>query len=266
MNAFKLYFRYIDLSFRGQMQYRMSFVMMTVGNFLGSGIEFVAILALFDRFGSLRTWSLPEVAFFYGLVNLAFSLTDAVSRGFDDMGHLVKQGEFDRLLLRPRSTVLQLIGKELTLKRIGRFVQGAVVLAWSIMNLNIDWTISSVLLAIFTILCGACFFLGLFIILGTLTFWTTESLEIMNALTYGGIETSKYPLSIYRDWFRSFFTMVIPMGCVTYFPVVAILGRSDPLGTSVTFQYISPIFGPIFFLLTLQLWRFGVRHYRSTGS
>ena len=69
MNAFKLYFRYIDLSFRGQMQYRMSFVMMTVGNFLGSGIEFVGILALFDRFGSLRTWSLPEVAFFYGLVN-----------------------------------------------------------------------------------------------------------------------------------------------------------------------------------------------------
>jgi len=64
-----------------------------------------------------------------------------------------------------------------------------------------------VLQAAFKVLCGACFFLGLFVILGTLTFWTTETLEIMSALTFGGIETSKYPLSIYRAWFRKFFTI-----------------------------------------------------------
>lgn len=140
------------------------------------------------------------------------------------------------------------------------------MLAWAVMNLDIDWTVLKVLLAAFTVLCGACFFLGLFVILGTLTFWTTETLEIMSALTYGGIETSKYPLSIYRHWFRKFFAMVMPMGCVTYFPVVAILERTDPLGTSVTFQWFAPIFGLIFFILTLQLWQIGVRHYRSTGS
>jgi ABC-2 type transport system permease protein len=81
--------------------------MLTFGHFLVTGIEFIGILVLFDRFGSLQGWTLPEVALFYGLINLAFSLTDAVSRGFDDMGNLVKQGAFDRLLLHPRSTVLQ---------------------------------------------------------------------------------------------------------------------------------------------------------------
>ena len=105
MNAFRLYFRYIDISFRGQMQYRALFVMLTSGHFLVTGIEFIGILVLFDRFGSLQGWPLPVVALFYGLINLAFSLTDAVSRGFDDMGNRAKQGEFDRLLLRPRSTV-----------------------------------------------------------------------------------------------------------------------------------------------------------------
>ena len=126
------------------------------------------------------------------------------------------------MLLRPRSTVLQLIGQEFMLKRLGRFLLGGGVLLWAILSLEIDWTAAKLVLTVATVLFGACFFLGLFVNLGTLSFWTTETLELMNVLTYGGVEASKFPLSIYRSWFRRFFTMVIPMGCVTYFPVLAI--------------------------------------------
>ena len=266
MNAFALYINYVSISLRGQMQYRVSFVLSTLGQLLSTGVEFVGILALFDRFGSLSQWSLVEVAFFYGLVNVAFASTDALSRGFDHVGELVRTGEFDRMLLRPRSTVLQLIGQEFTLKRIGRFLQGGGVLLWATLYLNIEWSAATVALTAATVICGAFFFLGLFINIGTLSFWTTETLELMNVLTYGGIEASKYPLAIYRPWFRRFFTMVIPMGCVTYFPVLAILGRPDPLGTSLAFQYAAPMFGLLYFILSLFIWRFGLRHYRSTGS
>ena len=265
-NAFTLYTHYVSISLRGQMQYRVSFVMGTLGQLLGTGVEFVGILALFDRFGSLSQWSLAEVAFFFGLINLAFAFTDTVSRGFDHVGDLVRSGDFDRMLLRPRSTVLQLIGQEFMLKRLGRFLQGGGVLLWALLSLEIDWTTAKLVLTVVTVLFGACFFLGLFVNLGTLSFWTTETLELMNVLTYGGVEASKFPLSIYRPWFRRFFTMVIPMGCVTYFPVLAILGRPDPLGTSLAFQYTAPLFGLLYFILSLFVWRFGLRYYRSTGS
>ena len=265
-NAFTLYAQYVSISLRGQMQYRVSFVMGTLGQLFGTGVEFVGILALFDRFGSLSQWSLAEVAFFFGLINLAFAFTDTVSRGFDHVGDLVRTGDFDRMLLRPRSTVLQLIGQEFMLKRLGRFLLGGGVLLWAILSLEIDWTAAKLVLTVATVLFGACFFLGLFVNLGTLSFWTTETLELMNVLTYGGVEASKFPLSIYRSWFRRFFTMVIPMGCVTYFPVLAILGRADPLGSSLAFQYTAPIFGLLYFILSLYIWRFGLRHYRSTGS
>ena len=46
----------------------------------------------------------------------------------------------------------------------------------------------------------------------TLAFWTTETLEIVNTVSYGGVETAQYPLSIYRPWFRHFFTFVVPLG------------------------------------------------------
>jgi ABC-2 type transport system permease protein len=80
------------------------------------------------------------------------------------------------------------------------------------------------------------------------------------------VETTQYPLSIYRTELRQFFTYVVPLATVTYFPVLAILGRSDPLGSSLTFQYVAPLFGLIFLLVCLQIWKVGVRHYHSTGS
>ena len=123
LDGLRLYGRYIDISFRSQMQYRASFVMLSVGHGLMTGLEFLGIWVLFDRFAALDTWSLPEVAFFYGLINIAFALCDAFSRGFDQFASTVKSGDFDRLLLRPRSTALQLAGQELTLKRIGRLTQ-----------------------------------------------------------------------------------------------------------------------------------------------
>lgn len=265
-DGLRLYGRYIDISFRSQMQYRASFVMLSVGHGLMTGLEFLGIWALFDRFAALDTWSLPEVAFFYGLINIAFALCDACSRGFDAFAATVKSGDFDRLLLRPRSTALQLAGQELTLKRIGRIAQGLVVLLWAADALELAWTPDKLLLVAFAILGGACLFYGLLVLQATLAFWTTESLEIVNAVTYGGVETAQYPLAIYREWFRRFFTYVIPLACVSYYPALGILERPDPLGSGPLFQWLAPTIGLLFFAICLRVWQVGVRHYRSTGS
>jgi len=114
--------------------------------------------------------------------------------------------------------------------------------------------------------CGVCAFLGVVVLQATSAFWTVEGLEVWNAFTYGGVTMSQYPLAIYRPWFRALFTFVIPLACVNYFPGVAILGRSDPLGAPAWLGWIAPLAGPVFLILCLQVWRIGVRHYRSTGS
>ena len=265
-DALALYGRYLGVSVRAQMQYRASFVLQTLGLFLVSVIEFLGVWALFDRFGSLRDWSLAEVALFYGVVNVAFSCAEAVARGFDVFGEFVKRGDFDRLLLRPRSTVLQLAGFELALHRIGRLAQGALVLGWASVALGVDWTVARLALLGFSIAGGTCLFFGLFVLQATAAFWTIESLEIANTTTYGGVQTAQYPLTIYADWFRRFFTFVVPLAAIAYFPVVAILGRPDPLGSPFWFQCAAPLLGPAFLLAALGFWQVGVRHYTSTGS
>jgi len=267
VNAARLYLRYVGVSVRGQMQYRASFLMLALGQFLVTGMEIVGIWALFARFKSLGGWRLEEVALFYGLIHVAFAIAEGAGRGFDIFPGMVKSGEFDRLLLRPRSTVFQVAAREVQLMRVGRLAQGLVVLVWAAAALDVQWSAARIALLVFTILGGVCLFAGLFVLSATLAFWTTETLEIFNTVTYGGTETGQYPLSIYKGWFRRFFTFVVPLACVSYFPALAILGRDDPVaGSPVWFRWAAPAVGAAFLALSLLAWRVGVRHYRSTGS
>jgi ABC-2 type transport system permease protein len=258
----RLYLRYAGISVRGQMQYPASFWMLSAGQLFATVVDFLGIWVLFDRFGSLRGWSLAEVALFYGVVNVAFAVADALGRGFDTFPQMVKSGDFDRLLLRPQGTAFQVAARELLLTRVGRLLQGLAVLLWATAALEVAWSAARVALLLAMIAGGACIFYGLFVLQATLSFWTIETLEIMNTVTYGGNETAQYPLTIYRPWFRRFFTFVVPLACMNYLPASLILGR----GESSVWQSLSPAVGALFLFITLQVWKIGVRHYHSTGS
>jgi len=84
--------------------------------------------------------------------------------------------------------------------------------------------------------------------------------------TYGGVEATQYPIAIYGKWLRRFFIFVIPLACMNYFPAIAITGGPDPLGTPAWVPWISPLVGVVFLGVSLHVWTYGVRRYRSTGS
>ena len=118
---------------------------------------------------------------------------------------------------------------------MGRFLLVAIVFGWAVSVLGIVWTPASVALIVFAFVGGVAMFVGLFVFAAFISFWTVQSLELMNTMTYGGVETAQYPLSIYERHFRAFFTFVVPLACVARFLLVAVLGIEDPLGTSYSF-------------------------------
>jgi ABC-2 type transport system permease protein len=98
-----------------------------------------------------------------------------------------------------------------------------------------------------------------------LAFFTIEGLEILNVLTYGGVETAEYPLAVYRPGFRLFFTFVIPLACIGYLPGLSLFDRNHD-GISQAWFMLAPAAGVVFLAVSLQIWKWGVRHYTSTGS
>jgi ABC-2 type transport system permease protein len=266
IDSVRVYFKMVAVHLKSQMQYRASFLMMMIGNLLVSFIEFITILVLFSRFDSLSGWRLAEVAMFYGLINVSFALSEAFGRGFDMFSLQVINGEFDRALLRPRPASFLVLSHDFQLMRVGRLLQGLVILAWASLNLGVNWDFLKIGLLIYSVCGGIMIFTGLLIIQATMCFWSTQSLEVINSFTYGGIEALQWPLSIFPLWFSRIFIFVIPLACVNYFPMLAVMGKTSLLHYPAWLPWASPLAGLLFLVVSLFIWSFGVRHYRSTGS
>jgi ABC-2 type transport system permease protein len=259
----RLYWSYLKILFKSQLQYLSSFWLLVLGQFVMPLSLFGGVYLLFERFGQLRGWSFHEVALCFGVTHMAFALGECVGRGFDSFSNLVVRGEFDRLLVRPRSTVLQVLGSKFEFSRVGRLLQSGAVLAWAVTGLPVRWDLWKGITLILMVSGGACIFSGLFILAAALCFWTVQGLEIANIFTDGGREMAQYPLNIYKGWVSRFFTFVIPFGCVNFLPMLYLLDRAS--GPAALYL-LTPLAGILFLLPCLGAWRFGVRHYRSTGS
>jgi len=259
----RLYFKYVLILFKSQMQYRASFWLMASGQFFIPFSVFAGMYFLFDRFGQLRGWGFNEAALCFGIVHLAYSVSECFARGFDTFSSLVANGDFDRLLVRPRSTVVQVLGSRFEFTRIGRMLQSAVVLAWSLYHLPVEWGAAKIITLVLMVAGGILIFTGIYMLAAAISFWTIQGLEIANILTDGGREMAQYPLNIYRKWVTVFFTFIIPFGCINYLPLLYILGKTRE--NEMLYMFL-PLAGALFLIPCLAVWILGVRHYRSTGS
>ncbi len=265
MHALSLYLHFVRVRIQSQMEYRFSFLMDTFSHFCVTFLDFTSVALLFARFHTLKHWTLWEVAFLYGMIGISFALAEMIGRGIDVFPRLVVRGEFDNMLIRPLGTFYQVLAYQFQLRRLGRTSQALLVFCIASSHLGIVWTPVKLLFLIAAIIGGICFFMGLFVIGATICFWTVQSIEVLNIFTYGGTEAGQYPMSIYRYWFRHFFTFVVPLAFVNYFPALSLLGKADPNGSPMILSQIGPAIGPAFLSLTLVFWRFGVKHYQSTG-
>lgn len=257
----KLYFRYFSIHVRSIMQYKVSFFMTAFGQFLVAFTGFISIAFMFDRFHEVQGFQYSEVLLCFSVVLMAFSLSETFFRGFDAFPSMISNGEFDRILVRPRNEIFQVLCSKLELTRLSRVLQAAITLCWAIPASNIDWTPSKVAVLVLMIVGGIANFSGLFLIYAAISFFTLEGLEFMNIFTDGGREFGRYPYSVYGRSVLKFFTFVIPSACFQYYPFTYLIGRTNQIWAALT-----PLYCFVFLIPCWMLWRFGVRHYRSTGS
>lgn len=266
MYYLKLYFNLMSAGLRSQMQYKVSFIIRIIGHFLVTSSEFVAIAFIFGKFSHIKGWSLWEVGLLYGMTSVSFSLSEIFGRGFHTFDKMIVMGTFDRVLLRPAGVFIQILAAELELRKLGRLAQGfgVMIISWYMLDLGIN--IGKTLYLIASIINGTIFYSALFIAGAAICFWTTESTELPNMLTYGGVEALTFPVSIYKKWFRNILIFVIPMAFINYFPSLFILNRPDPLGLPYFMRFLFPLASAVVMIPALKFWSYGVQHYKSTGS
>jgi ABC-type uncharacterized transport system, permease component len=261
ISSFRLYKHYVSINVRSMMQYKKSFLMTALGQFLASFNAFLGIYFLFLRFHSLAGYSYSEVLLCFSVVLMAFSLAECVARGFDRFPSMVKNGTFDRVLTRPRNEILQVLGNHFELTRIGRMIQALIVFVYGITHAGIEWSLMKTLTLSFMIIGGTTIFCGIFLLYAAFSFFTMEGLEVVNILTDGARQYGQYPVDVYGDRIRTFCTCVIPYALAQYYPLRYLTGRSDNW-----FLGFLPLMAGVFLIPCYLFWRIGVKRYKSSGS
>jgi ABC-2 type transport system permease protein len=251
---------------RSQMQYKTSFILQFIGQFVVTFIDFMAILFIFNKFSNIKGWTLWEVGLLYGMTSVSFAIAEIMARGFDVFDRMIRFGELDRFLLRPAGIFIQIFTAELDLRKFGRLLQAIIVLVISWHRLGLAINLFKIVFLTVSVFCGSFFYIALLIIGSTVCFWSIQSYELPNMLTYGGVETSSYPISAYKKWFRNVFIFIIPLAFVNYFPALYLLGKPDPMGMPYFLSFLFPLASALIMFVAVKFWNFGVRHYTSTGS
>ncbi len=257
----KLYGKFLAIHFKSAMQYKTSFFLAMFGQAFVTINMFLGIFFLFRRFHAIAGFTYSQVLLCYTVVLMQFYLAEFFARGFDRLEVLIANGEFDRIMVRPRSTVFLVLVSRFEFTRLGRVLQVLVLMPYAIVTAGIAWNFARVLTLIFMVLGGALLFSAIFVAGGAFSFFTTQGLEVVNVFTDGAKEHGKYPWSVYGKGVLWFCTFLVPYTLTQYYPLLYLLGRE----TNPVFV-ILPLCAAWFLLPCALLWRVGVRRYKSTGS
>lgn len=256
-----LYLESIKMHINSLLEYRKSFLIGFISQFFVFFTYYFIILALFDKFNNIKGFTLYEILLTFSIVQFGFSVNEVFSRGIDMFDSLIIQGEFDRLLLRPRPILLQVLCTKIDLVKIARILQAIVVLIVAILNLNIYWDIYKIITLILMLFSAIIIFFAIFLLMASYCFITIQGLEIRNVFTHGGKHMAQYPIGIFKKGFIVFFTFIIPFAFVNYYPLLYLLGKEDN-----KLYMLSPLLVIIFLIPAFLSFKLGMKKYSSVGS
>lgn len=251
---------------RARLQYRLDIVIgMLMGiAYQGSGFAFIWIVL--SRFHSLGGWTLEQVAFLYGLRLVSHALWlvpfGRVSIGLDQV---VREGEFDRYLLRPANPLLQAMTSGMHAAPLGDLATGIAILATAASRAGVDWSPLALAFCVLAVVGGALVECSAQLALSALTFRLLDTHPLRwfvdDLFGYFG----SYPMRIFGAGTEWALTVLVPVAFVAYLPASVLLGRGDELRVAPAVAYAAPLLGVVTFALAYRLWAGQLRAYQSSG-
>lgn len=251
---------------RSQAQYRTSFAVDVASSVLFGVLDVTAVIVMFRVTPVLAGFEFNAVLLMTALASSGFALADLAIGNIERLGQYVRTGVFDAVLVRPLGALMQLATMDIAARRVGRVVFGAGLIVVAAVDAPLAITPAHLALLVVTPLAGALIFAAVFVASASVAFWWIEAGEIANGVTYGGLQFTQYPITIYGAVLRRVFAYGIGFAFVAYYPALALLDRPDPLGGPAALGYAAPIVGLAAALGAGVVWRMGLRQYRSTGS
>lgn len=262
MRYFRLYTIFFMQYMKSLMQSRLDFFIGFLSFFMNQFFGVVFLYLIFERIPDLHGWSFHQLLFIYGFAQ--------IPRGIDHFitdylwlfcRKTVKEGTFDRYLLRPIDPLFQVIVERCQPDGIGEILIGGLLVSAASIKLNLDFNLLTILLFIIATLSGALIFASIKLFFASNAFYLKDAYSILFT-AYNLSDFVKYPLNIYVKPLRFFLSYIIPFGFTAFIPAQYFLG----VGTIATTILASCLVSGLSFFIAYSYFQYGCRHYESAGN
>jgi len=262
LNYPSLYWLFLKNRIKILMEYRMNFLIGATSTIMMQGAGLLTVWVIMSQIPDLNGWTLPQVLLIYGLITLSKSINHMFADNLWTLGRdYVRTGAFDRFMVRPVDPLFHLLADRFCHDGIGNFLVGGALVAIAAARLGIVWTPGVIVYFAVMVLSGGVIFIALNLMTCVSAFWIMDSVPVTRVV-FEMHEFAKYPLSIYPRAIGLLLTWAIPFGFASYFPATRLMGLETPLWQA----YGAPLVAAVLLAVALAVWRFGLRHYGSTGT
>ncbi|MCI9016092.1 MAG: hypothetical protein HFJ53_02855 [Clostridia bacterium] len=255
-----LYFSFLKASLKEMLIYRLDCIVGMISQIVTQLVEIIFIWIVFQNTDSLAGWNFMQILLLYGVILISIGISDFCFDALYDIGpKYIRNGEFDKILLRPVHPLISIIGSSKEFTALGYFALGLFLTITMLIKLMMPITIILVLKIIFFSIVGAAIIGAINTIFSIASFWTYRSNEVIWSF-YRIYTFAQYPLDIYNKFIKLLITAILPFAFVAYYPTMNYLGMNSKM------IYIAPIIMVILWIIAIKVWNIALSKYRSTGT
>src|SRR5271155_2836036 len=167
-----LLFGYFTQYAKVQFGYRADFLISLGTSFAATCFQLGFVIVLFQKIPQLAGWHFPEVLFLYGFSLIPYGLFNVISLNLYNFGNnYIIEGKFDRVLLRPVSSLFQVLFETFRIESLHEIATGLFCMWWASHELGLHWTTAKIAMLVFYGLCAAVIYISIFLLLSTVSFW-----------------------------------------------------------------------------------------------
>jgi ABC-2 type transport system permease protein len=247
---------------RAALSYETDFWIGVAGVTLTHGVGVIFVWALFLRVPVVAGWGVWDVAFLYALSIIPRGMTELLCDGQWRLRHLINQGEFDRLLVRPMSPALQVITQFSSIHGIGSVALGGTIMARAVAELGLAWGAGEWLLLALTLVSATVLMSAVNYATNCQGFWEPSSTSSFPFLVQNMAEFAKFPLPVYDRAVQLLLTWAVPFACVSYYPSLLLLQRPE---ATPWMALTAPAAAAAMIGVASLVWRRGLGRYQGVG-
>jgi ABC-2 type transport system permease protein len=256
-----IYFRCLGQQMKAILAYEADFVILMISAGLVQVTGFLFIWTIFQRIPDINGWTFWQVVMMYSLIFITEGVGSLFFEGTWRVSRLIYNGNFDQMLLRPVSPIVQVLAADVGFNGLGNIVTGGVLMLIALGNVQVQWTPGRLLMLAILIVSAATIRVAINLGTAASAFWIRTPWSMVPFFVHQLGEFAKYPITIYSLAVQALVVVAIPFAFVSFFPTAYLFNVEawSALGL------LTPLVAVYCLLVAVWIFRRGLSRYESTG-